>query len=139
MRATPDMALQMGGCPSDAVQPCGANRSYVIETFAGVNYGAVGTSASTPSFAGAVALWEQKLGGVRLGNINQAMYQMAKNQSLTAGQKPFRQSIAGYNGVYSSGSTPYNMVLGNGTIDIRQLIGGTALAAAGNPGSASNP
>lgn len=139
MRATPDMALQMGGCPSDAVQPCGANRSYVIETFAGVNYGAVGTSASTPSFAGVVALWEQKLGGVRLGNINQAMYQMAKNQSLAGSPKPYRQSIAGYNGVYSSGSAPYNMVLGNGTVDIRQLIGGTALAAAGNPGSASNP
>ena len=139
MRATPDVALQMGGCPSDAVQPCGTNRSYVIESFAGKNYGAVGTSASTPSFAGVVALWEQKLGGVRLGNINQTMYQLAKNQSLTASLKPFRQSIPGNNGLYTSGSTPYNMVLGNGTVDIRQLIGGTALAAAGNPGTASNP
>ena len=139
MRATPDVALQMGGCPSDAVQPCGANRSYVIETFAGKNYGAVGTSASTPSFAGVVALWEQKLGGTRLGNVNAAMYLLAKNQSLSAGVKPFRHSIAGYNGVYSSGSTAYNMVLGNGTVDIRQLIGGAALAAAGNPGTASNP
>ena len=139
MRATPDVALQMGGCPSDAVQPCGANRSYVIETFAGKNYGAVGTSASTPSFAGVVALWEQKLGGVRLGNISQAMYQLAKTQSSAGSLKPFRQAIPGFNGLYTSGVTPYSMVLGNGTVDIRQLINGASLAAAGNPGTASNP
>ena len=142
MRATPDLALHMGGCPSDAVQPCGANRSYVLEVFAGKTYGAVGTSASTPSFAGVLALWEQKLGGVRLGNVNPVLYQMAKTQNASGSLKPFRQAIAGYNGLYTSsstGSTPYNMVLGNGTIDIRQLINGASLAAAGNPGTASNP
>jgi subtilase family serine protease len=143
MRATPDIALHMGGCPSDAVQPCGANRSYALEIFAGKTYGAVGTSASTPSFAGVLALWQQKLGGVRLGNINPVLYQMAKTQGLAGSSlKPFRQAIAGYNGVYSSsstGSTPYNMVLGNGTVDIRQLISGSSIAAAGNPGTASNP
>lgn len=140
MRATPDVALQMGGCPSDAIQPCGSNRSYVIETFAGKNAGAVGTSASTPSFAGVVALWEQKLGGVRLGNINQTLYQMAKNQSLAGSLKPFRQTIPGYNGLYtSSATTPYSMVLGNGSVDIRQLINGASVPAAGNPGTASNP
>jgi subtilase family serine protease len=142
MRATPDVSMHMGGCPSDAAQPCGTNRSYAIETFAGANYGVVGTSASTPSFAGVVALWEQKLGGVRLGNINQLLYQMAHNQSLPGSLKPFHQAIGGYNGVYAgttTGSTPYSMVLGNGTIDIRQLINGSALAAAGNPGTASNP
>jgi subtilase family serine protease len=143
MRATPDLALQMGGCPSDAVQPCGANRSYTLEIFAGKAYGVVGTSAATPSFAGVLALWEQKLGGQRLGNINPALYQMAKTQGLGgSAPKPFHQAIAGYNGVYTSsstGSTPYNMVVGNGTVDIRQLINGTSIAAAGNPGTVSNP
>ncbi|GGF39277.1 pseudomonapepsin [Aliidongia dinghuensis] len=143
MRATPDMALQMGGCPSDAKQPCGANRSYVIEIFAGQAYGAVGTSASTPAFAGVLALWEQKLGNTRLGNVNPVLYQAAKTEGLGGSSlKPFRQRIAGYNGVYTStstGSTPYNMVVGNGTVDIRQLINGTSIAAAGNPGTASNP
>jgi len=86
-----------------------------------------------------VALWEQKLGGVRLGNINPALYLLAKNQGLSANLKPFRPAIPGNNGLYTSGSTPYSMVLGNGSVDIRQLIGGSALAAAGNPGTASNP
>ena len=139
MRATPDLALHMGGCPSDAVQPCGANRSYDIETFAGKNYGVLGTSASTPSFAGVLALWEQKLGNTRLGNINATLYHLAKTEGLTGGAKVFRQSIPGFNGVYTSGTTPYNMVLGNGTVDIRTLITGTSLPAAGNPGTVSNP
>ncbi|MBV8151558.1 MAG: peptidase S53, partial [Candidatus Eremiobacteraeota bacterium] len=52
MRTNPDLALHMGGCPNIALQPCGPNRSFDIEAFAGQFFGVVGTSASSPDFVG---------------------------------------------------------------------------------------
>jgi subtilase family serine protease len=148
-RATPDLSLHMGGCPGDAVQPCGSNRSFDIEIFGGQAVGVIGTSASAPDFAGVVALLDQ-LTGTRHGNVNPLIYSVA----LAQGKKPaaaFRRTIPGFNGVFSSGQpvpvpgvvvptiATYNMVIGNGTLDIRQFLGVPNLPAAGVPGTLSNP
>ncbi len=141
MRATPDVSLMMGGCPGDAVQPCGPNRSSVVEIFNGKAMGAIGTSASAPQFAGVLALAEEGGGTAnRLGNVNTALYQIGAGQTAAVGT--YRRNIAGNNGVYTSssaGTAKYNMVIGLGTVDIRQLIGATGVPAAGIPGTPSNP
>jgi subtilase family serine protease len=148
-RATPDLSLHMGGCPNDAQLLCGPNRSFDIEIFGGQAVGVIGTSASAPAFAGVVALLDQ-LTGRRNGNLNPYIYDMA----LAQGKKPtaaFRRTIPGFNGVFSSGApvpvpgvvvpsiATYNMVVGNGSVDIRQFLGVPNLPAAGVPGTASNP
>ena len=51
---------------------------------------------------------------------------------------PFHKGIPGNNGYYST-AVPYDLVLGNGTIDGRQLLGVPNLPAAGIPFTPSNP
>jgi len=147
-RETPDLSLHMGGCPTIAVLPCGASDSYDIEIIAGQVTGVIGTSASAPAFAGVVALYDQ-LTGTRAGNMGPMIYSLASAQKLGAGV--YRRNIMGFNGVYSSDqpvvipgvTVPqiplYNMVIGNGTVDIRKFIGADNLPAAGVPGTPSNP
>jgi subtilase family serine protease len=147
-RETPDLSLHMGGCPSTAVLPCGPSDSYDIEIIAGQVTGVIGTSASAPAFAGVVALYDQ-LTGTRAGNMGPMIYSLASAQKLGAGV--YRRNIIGFNGVYSSDqpvvipgvTVPqiplYNMVIGNGTVDIRKFIGADNLPAAGVPGTPSNP
>ena len=147
-RETPDVSLHMGGCPSIAVQPCNGTNSYDIEILAGQVAGVIGTSASAPAFAGVVALYDQ-LTGSRAGNMGPMIYSLASAQKLGAGV--YRRNIQGFNGVYYSDqpvvipgvTVPqiplYNMVIGNGTLDIRKFIGAENLPAAGVPGTPSNP
>jgi subtilase family serine protease len=148
-RATPDLSLHMGGCPSTAAPPCGPNRSFDIEIIGGQTVGVIGTSASAPAFAGVVALYDQ-LTGTRHGNINPMIYRLAAAQGTKSGGV-YRRFIPGFNGLFSSGQPvavpgivvptlpAYNMVVGAGSVDIRQFLGVPNLPAAGIPGTPSNP
>ncbi len=143
MRATPDLSLNMGGCPSGiAATPCGPYRTSDYLLFNGAISGVIGTSASAPAFAGVLALIEQYLGNRRLGNLNTAIYQIAAAQTPSSKTQPFHRTIGGFNGSFSAnadGSLPYNMVIGNGSLDILQAMGAFNIPAAGNPGTPSNP
>jgi subtilase family serine protease len=137
-RAVPDVSLHMGGCPVGAITPCGEDRSSVVAAWNGAFYLVIGTSASSPDFAGLLALEEQNLGG-RLGNINYLMYGQAASQQVGGGSEYFRQGIPGFNGYYSTTASGYNMVLGNGTVDGRNFIFAPFSPPAGDPQTASNP
>jgi subtilase family serine protease len=141
MRATPDLSLHMGGCPEDAIATCLTKvRSGDVEWLNGAKTYVIGTSASAPAFAGVLAI-EEELAGGRLGNVNQTIYQLA-NAQQAGGMTVFHQAIVGFNGVFTSandGSTPYNMVIGNGTMSIRNFVGAHGLKPAGIPGTGSNP
>ena len=52
-------------------------------TASGNFYPVGGTSVSTPSFAGILALVEQKLGGSRLGNVNPYIYSLANSANYS--------------------------------------------------------
>jgi uncharacterized protein (TIGR03437 family) len=102
---------------------------YVIS--AGHTYAAGGTSASTPSFAGVVALLNHSLGGSGLGNINPALYRLAataKNvfHDITSGNNivPCQQatpncSTGSYGYVAGTG---YDLVTGLGSMDVNSLV-----------------
>ena len=136
-RTVPDLALHMGGCPDGG---CSGIRSFDYLIYQGNEVGAVGTSASAPDFAGVMALIKQHTGS-RQGRYNDTIYALAKAQAA-GGAAVFHQNIPGNNAVYTSsvtGNPAYNMVIGNGTLDIRKFMGVTNLPAAGTPGSPSNP
>jgi hypothetical protein len=138
-RAVPDLAMHMGGCPNTAVKPCGVDRSSDNLELNGALSGAVGTSAAAPEFCGLLAL-KVKLTKGRLGNENPDIYARAKAQ-IAAGTDgtPYHHSkIHGSNGAYVVAS-PYDLVIGNGSVDARQFLSATNLPAAGNPGSPGNP
>lgn len=139
-RAVPDVALHMGGCPAGAVGTCPPARSSDFLFFQGQGQGILGTSAAAPDFAGVIALMVQN-SGQRQGRANDRIYMLAQAQT-NGGAAVFHRNIPGNNGFYTSsatGSPAYNMVIGNGTLDIRQFMQVPNLAAAGAPGSASNP
>jgi hypothetical protein len=103
----------------------------------GQQYVSIGTSASAPDITGLLAL-KVKLTGGRLGWENVDIYTRAQKQNAGGTAKPFHhKGIVGNNGHYAV-AAPYDLVIGNGTVDARQLLG-TTLPAAGIPGTASNP
>jgi subtilase family serine protease len=129
-RAVPDISMHMGGLA--------ANESYVQEVF-GQLVGLVGTSASSPEFAGLLAVESESLGGARFGNVNPLLYTLAKENTGTSG--PFyHQNIPGFNGVvHVAGTTTYNVNTGVGTPRGNRFILQPQVSAAGNPRTASNP
>jgi subtilase family serine protease len=139
-RVVPDVAGHMGGCfPDDSgfVQPCGADRSHDYEIIGGNQIQVIGTSASSPDFVGLVAIFitlEQS----RLGALNPFIYQQAKTQIEGGAPAFFHSAISGNNGIYQV-QAPYDPVIGNGTVDGRQLFGLTNLPPAGTPDTAANP
>ncbi len=134
-RTVPDVAQHMGGCPGDAID-CSSADSSDVEFFNGKTVFTIGTSASAPDIAGLFAL-KKKLTGKRLGLENTDIYTRAKNQIAGTGTPFHHKGILGDNGHYSV-AAPYDLVIGNGTVDGRQLLG-TTLPAAGIPHTASNP
>lgn len=144
MRTIPDLALHMGGCPFIAIQPCGPDRSFDIEAFAGGFYGVVGTSASSPDFAGLLAVKSQHLGGHRLGNENFAAYALAAGNQNSQGNDDsqgdngmfFRNNIPGNNGYPSHRG--YNYVVGNGSV-VGNNYALMPNSVAGLPQTPSNP
>ena len=80
-----------------------------------------------------------KLKKGRLGPMNRFIYARAAAQVAAGRETSFHHAaIAGSNGVYRT-KAPYDLVVGNGTPDVRKLLEITDLPAAGIPGSASNP
>jgi subtilase family serine protease len=159
-RSAPDIGMQVGGCPGGIskidkkINFCngGSNpndgdgntdRSYGIFAIAvgqgGGFYGYIGTSLSSPSFAGAMALLIEQKG--RMGNLNEYLYRLAAVQAKQSKvAKFFRTEIPGYNGVIQSNVSPtYNVSTGVGTPVIKAVVGAGTAASAGIPQSASNP
>ena len=139
-RTIPDVALHMGGCPGGTIvinDMCPPDRSFVWEFIGGKKEGVIGTSASSPDFAGLVALKIESTGG-RLGNENFDIYSLAAAQAAGSGNTVFRNDIPGNNGHYKS-LPGYNLVLGNGTLFGADFVKGPALPVAEVPRSPSNP
>lgn len=144
-RTVPDLALHMGGCQpsiSGFQLPCGTNRSSDWEWIGGVRTQVIGTSASSPDIAGLVALMVNLKGGSptgRQGNFNPYIYMTQKANGATA----FHHArITGSNGGPNANYTvkvPYDLVIGNGTVNARVFMGATKLLPSGTPGSLSNP
>jgi subtilase family serine protease len=143
-RQSPDISMHMGGQPPDT-----ADIIYFPPD--GGLIGVIGTSCSSPEFAGSLADIVTAVnasvgnsGGFRLGNVNNFLYyeQAAGNAAVS-----FRQNIPGDNFVYHYSPTPstegYNEVIGLGT----PLIPGLAkelgyvgtFEVAGDTFTASNP
>jgi hypothetical protein len=74
--------------------------------------------------------------------MNTEIYQAAKNQISSPSKIVFRhKAITGNNTTYQI-EAPYDLVIGNGTIDARIFIEGllkVSLAASGIPGTTTNP
>ncbi len=93
-----------GGSASTSSCVNGIQASVEGTETAGINSSLIGgTSASTPVYAGVVALLGEYLGGVGLGNINPNLYGFAAT-SPTA----FHPITTGDNTVYCSAGTPIN-------------------------------
>ncbi len=136
-RGIPDLSLQMGGCPSDVIDPkrCSPDDSASIEAFAGQLFGVIGTSISSPDFAGLIGL-EVQYSGSRQGNVNPEAYYLARLGSYK-GNKFYHNSIPGNNGYRTTAG--YNLVVGNGSVIARNFIEAFNLPVAGDPQTPTNP
>ena len=164
-RAVPDIGMQVGGCPNGATDyhahqnvcyskdPADGNgnsqRSAVVVAY-GVNHGGgfyslIGTSVSSPEFAGVLAhmielnLAANPTANPGLGNVNPYIYKRAMKQQA-GGQQSYHTNIPGYNGVVQTNINPsYSLSTGVGTPIVTSFIGLPKAAAAGTPQTASNP
>jgi subtilase family serine protease len=152
MRSTPDVGMQVGGCPSGAYFPCnGGNlaingngngdRSSVIVSVFGTLYGFIGTSVSSPEFATVAALLVELQG--RQGNLNPYLYATASAQLAGQLASPaLHTQIPGWNSVHPNSfpAVDYNYTTGVGTPYVAALVGLPASTPlAGRPQTMSNP
>jgi len=98
--------------------------SYLVEQ-TGTLYAVAGTSASSPSFAGLMALVVQETGQGQ-GNANVPLYQIGKAQYASGGATVFHDITSGNNSVpgvtgYTCG-TGYSAVTGLGSVDANALV-----------------
>lgn len=111
-RDVPDVALTAAG-----------HDGYIIEE-SGSMYVIAGTSAASPSFAGMMALVNQKM-RTRLGNPNAILYKLASLQT-TGGARVFHDTTLGSNTVPGvtgfSASTGYDQASGLGSVDAAVLV-----------------
>ncbi len=134
-RTIPDISMHMGGCPGIAIQPCGPDRSFDWTVIDGQFYGFIGTSASTPEFAGLQAI-QDGIYHNRAGNVNYLIYFLGALG--TTGNGPvYHNNIPGYNGYPSHRG--YNLVVGNGTPYAREYALLPFAPLAGDPQTPSNP
>jgi subtilase family serine protease len=156
LRSVPDIGMQVGGCPGGISKlqhgeceggdnPANGNgnsqRSAVVVAFGvgqgGGFYGVIGTSVSSPEFAGVVAHLVEQQG--RMGNLNNYIYKLAAKQAA-GGKKYFHTNIPGYNGIVNTDvSNTYSLSTGVGTPVVLNFIGQSKAPAAGKPQSPSNP
>ena len=148
-RSVPDLSLMMGGCPGDAdlkAQDClNLPRSAAIVWIGGKPALLIGTSSSSPQFAGVLALAVEKSGG-RLGNVNPLIYTLGSLQTILGGSHApaayqyFHRNISGSNNLFTvTPGQSYSEVLGNGTLDVRNFLLLPEIAPSGTPNTASNP
>jgi subtilase family serine protease len=148
-RAVPDVALMMGGCPTDAnlaVQNCrDLPRGGAIIWIGGKPRVLIGTSSAAPEMAGvlarAVSLFKS-----RQGNVNPIIYTMAARQTAQGGVNApaafqyFHRNITGNNNGFTvKPGQEYSEVLGVGTVNVLTFLQAQGLAPAGAPNTASNP
>jgi subtilase family serine protease len=165
-RTVPDISMQMGGCPGGITgNPdfCDQQVRSFTEIFkGGAREGLIGTSSSSPQFAGVVAYMIQLAGGGsganppaagqpfappgRLGNINPMLYSLAATQISAGGLTApanltyYNRNISGFSGYWGNNSTlAYSYVLGLGTPNVTNLLGLQGATPAGNPGTITNP
>jgi subtilase family serine protease len=136
-RTIPDVSLHMGGCPLRRREPCLPDRSTDLVVVGGQSQEVIGTSASSPDFAGFLALKIQQL-GTRLGNENYALYALSALQQIGFPLNIFNNDIQGFNGVYST-HKGYNFVLGNGSVNGVNYLLAPGVPTAGTPQTPSNP
>jgi hypothetical protein len=110
MRAVPDVALAAA-----------AHDGYVIAEN-GKYFVVSGTSASSPSFAGLMALVVQSKGGAGQGNANAGLYPLALAQ-----RNPFHPTPSGNNSVpgvtgFTASGAAYNQATGLGSVDGAVLV-----------------
>lgn len=122
-RDVPDVALTAAG-----------HDGYLIEEYGGL-YTIAGTSAASPSFAGMMALVNQKT-GARLGVPNATLYALASLQS-SGGAQIFHDVTTGSNSVpgvtgFAAG-TGYDRATGLGSVDGAFLVNHWTDAAAVKP------
>jgi subtilase family serine protease len=112
-RHVPDVSLTAAG-----------HVAYLVQT-QGALYAINGTSASSPSFAGIMALVVQKT-GQRQGNANTRFYQLGNAQFASGGVPVFHDISAGHNsvpGVTGYASTAgYDAATGLGSVDASALV-----------------
>jgi subtilase family serine protease len=167
-RTVPDIAMQMGGCPG-GIQTAAEStfcltqeRSFSLVFIGGQLFSVIGTSSSSPQFAGVVAHLVQLSGGGslsnppaagtplapagRLGNLNPLLYSLAAQQIAAGGsqapatQQFFNRRIQGFSGFWGNNTvTSYSYVLGLGTPNVTNLLGLQGAVPAGNPGTITNP
>ena len=110
MRAVPDVSMTAS-----------SHDGYIIEENGGL-YIIAGTSASSPAFAGLMALVVQAKGGTGVGNANAGLYPL-----VNASKNPFHptpsgnNSVPGVTGFTASGAT-YNLATGLGSVDGALLV-----------------
>jgi subtilase family serine protease len=151
-RTVPDVGMQVGGCPQGLAASCGADDSAAVVAYGvglgGGYYGVIGTSVSSPEFVGALAIYEQQFGKHhRLGNVNYFLYAAGAIQTLVGGVNApsafqfFRRDIPGFDGYWNANypSYNYNYIYGNGSPDVRKLLGLSFRPAAGQPQTPTNP
>ena len=132
VRDIPDISLLAANGQYGALWAiCGENECPGSnETISGIG----GTSASTPAFAGILAMVNQKVGAsTRLGQANWVLYKLAQTNP-----NAFHQIVTGNNSVYCSSGSPncgandfitgynagsgYNLATGLGSVDISNLV-----------------
>ncbi len=146
-RAVPDLSLMMGGCPGDAdltAQNClDLPRSAAIVWIDGAPNLLIGTSSSSPQFAGVLA-HAIELGG-RQGNANPLIYALSALQTALGKNPPaslqfFHRNISGNNNGFTvSPGDAYSEVLGNSTLIVSNFLGLSFAPPSGAADTPSNP
>ena len=142
-RGVPDISMHMGGCPEGAdlcanqyneIGAPGYYDSADILAYGGELYGVIGTSASSPEFAGTIATYDSGL-AARTGLANPIIYGASAYSGIYYGGIPFfNGDVAGL----STAGPGWNVVTGLGSFRANVLWdGGTTVA--GDPQTASNP
>lgn len=156
-RTLPDVGMEVGGLgfSGDGCEAlsCSTDDTSVLTAYGtgvgGGFYETIGTSVSSPEFVGALALFEQQIGGRnhRVGNVNYYLYAAGDLQTLFGGTHApsalqyYHRGIPGFDGYYNGGfpSNNYDYIYGNGSPDVRKLFGLTGYKAAGLPQTSTNP
>ena len=142
MRDVPDVSLSAASHDGYAVCQADVGGTCASGSFLGVG----GTSASSPSFAGLMALVVQKT-GFRQGNANTIFYPMANAQYGSSGTAVFRDITSGSNLVpnFPSGTigynttTAYDRVTGLGSVDAAAMVNNWGGATAPDFGVSASP
>jgi pseudomonalisin len=113
-RDVPDVSLSAAG-----------HDAYLVTQGGGL-FAVGGTSASSPSFAGLMALVVQSKGGARQGNANPVFYRLATSQYAGGGPPVFHDVTSGNNSVprlkgFACGRG-YDEVTGLGSVDGAALV-----------------